>query len=102
MINKEQFIEYMTRYKELCDKEKIVNDTIGTICTDFNGIYLSYHHMLILDMLRDLINDKNERIFSYIYDYDWGEDFEEDDIDDDFFSVNNFSDLYDYIMKENQ
>jgi len=70
MLSKEKFVEYMNRYKELVEIEEKIDSTMKLLCEDFNNFSLDKHDVLILDMLKDLMNDKYDCIGYYIYDLD--------------------------------
>ena len=75
MLSKEKFIEYLERYRELADIEEKLNSTVKLLCPDFNSFYLDKHSSLILDMLKDLMNDTEDWIGYYIWESDWGKTF---------------------------
>lgn len=72
MISKEKFIEYLERYKELVDIEEKVDETLKLLNPDFNSLALDKHGTLILDMLKDLVDDKFDFIEYFVYELDWG------------------------------
>ena len=99
MLDKEKFIDYMTRYKKLTEIEENL-DLFQIMGDDFNAIYIDYHHDLILDLLKDLMNDKEDVIDYYIYEIDWGKngkDVVEDDNTKKKSSLTCLDELYDYI-----
>ena len=100
MLSKEKFIEYLERYKELADIEENLNSTVKSLCPDFNNFYLDKHSSLILDMLKDLMNDTEDWIGYYIYELDWGKNGINCITlsDNTIYSLTNYDELYEYIV----
>ena len=104
MISKEKFIEYIERYKELVDIEEKVDTALKLLNPDFNSLALDKHSSLILDMLKDLMNDTYGCIEYYIYELDWGKNgkncISESD-NNKTYSLTNYDELYKYIKLNN-
>lgn len=102
MISKEKFIEYMANYKELEDIEDKIDEALKLLGKDLNGFYLDRHHTLMLNMLRDLVNDRNDYISYYIYECNWGKDKNNCVLDDCVeYSLDSYESLYDIIKLAN-
>lgn len=105
MISKKNFIEYMTRYKELVEKEYKIDEALRTLSYDFNGFVLEYHNYLILDMLKDLVNDKNDIIRYFTSECDWGKkgtDAIQNHETGQIYQLTTYEEVYDYIKMENE
>ena len=103
MLSKEKFIEYLERYKELADIEEKLNSAVKLLCPDFNSFYLDKHSSLILDMLKDLINDTEDWIGYYIYEISWGKHGKNciTHSDNTTYSLTNYDELYEYLSSNN-
>lgn len=104
MISKEKFIEYIERYKELVDIEEKVDNSLKLLNPDFNSLSLEKHSSLILDMLKDLMDDTYDYIEYYIYELDWGKKGKNciKELDNNkTYSLTNYDELYEYIKLNN-
>lgn len=100
MISKEKFIGYMESYRELTDIEEILNSAVKLFCPDFNNFYLDKHSSLILNMLKDLVDDTYDYIDYYIYELNWGKNGTNCITETDTgkkYSLTNYDELYEYI-----
>ena len=99
MISKEKFIEYLERYKELVDIEEKVDETLKLLNPDFNSLALDKHGTLILDMLKDLADDKFDLIDYFVYELDWGKNGKNciTEKDGKRYSLTNYNELYECI-----
>lgn len=94
----------MEQYKELVDIEEKIDSTFKLLCEDFNNFSLDKHSTLILEMLRDLMDDKYECIEYYIYELDWGKNGKDCITDQEKninYSLTNYDELYEYIKLNN-
>ena len=103
MISKEKFIEYLERYKELIDIEEKVDETLKLLNPDFNSLALDKHGTLILDMLKDLAEDKFDLIEYFVYELDWGKNGKNciTEKNGKTCSLTNYHELYEFIKLNN-
>lgn len=103
MISKEKFIEYLERYKELVDIEEKVDMALKLLNPDFNSLALDKHGTLILDMLKDLVDDKFDLIEYFVYELDWGKNGKKCITEKDgmTYSLTNYDELYEFIKLNN-
>ena len=80
--------------------EEKLNCAVKSLCPDFNNFYFDKHSSLILDMLKDLINDTEDWIGYYIYELDWGKNGIHCITlsDNTIYSLTNYDELYEYIV----
>lgn len=69
MINKENFIMYMDRIKNLRTIEENINEAGRKI-----DLFISFaeHEQLVVDILRDSFDDQEEWISYFVYELDFG------------------------------
>lgn len=67
MLNKEKFLEYMNEFKELRDTTDELNLVLNKLCDDKLYRGLDRHDTLIINLIEELMNDKERLISNYIY-----------------------------------
>lgn len=105
MLSKEKFISYLNELKYLQDVEEEVRGALKKLAFDLVEFSLDNHDTLILKLIEDSMNDVNRYISTYIYETDWGKyplDNTKFDYSDDFASVKNFEELYDFVVTKGQ
>lgn len=93
MLSKEKFIGYMNKIKELRDTTDELNIVLNKLCDDKLYRGLDRHDTLIINLMEDLMNDKERLISNYIYERQWGT------IPDNT-KTNNLESLYDFIINK--
>lgn len=99
MINKDNFIEYINKIKELRDIETKINEA----SKELDSFYISFsnHEQLSIDILQDLFDDKiNDWIGYYIFDLNFGSKWKENCItmDDRDIPMRNAEELYKILI----
>lgn len=100
MISKEKFINYMQQFKKLENKEKELCKGFHKIATDFEEFHFTYHHRLILNLLKELMHDEMNAIYYFVRECEWGKKGENAVLNTDTqerYSLNTFEELYDFI-----
>lgn len=93
MLSKEKFLEYMNEFKELRATTDELNLVLNKMCDDKLYRGFDRHDTLIINLIEELMNDKERLISNYIYEKEWGS------IPDNS-KINNLESLYDYIIKK--
>jgi len=77
-ISKEQFCEWMNRWRSLVEDTRGVYDALKKLEPDFNFFCLTRHDQLIGDLLREIMGDnsRDSWISYYVYELDWGQEGE--------------------------
>lgn len=101
MISKENFIKYINDFRNLCNIYENINKAAEKL--DFFSIYNTEYEVMILDILQDVFNDKeNDLIGYFIYELNYGEKWEEScirDKDGKDIPLRNAEELYDILVK---
>ena len=95
MLNKEKFLEYMNEFKELRDTTDELNLVLNKLCDDKLYRGLDRHDTLIINLIEELMNDKERLISNYIYEKEWGSIRNKS-------KTNNLESLYDSILTNNK
>ena len=93
MLSKEKFLEYMNEFKELRDTTDELNLVLNKICDDKLYRGLDRHDTLIINLIEELMNDKERLISNYIYEKQWGSIPNK-------LEINNLESLYDLIINK--
>lgn len=83
----------MNKIKELRDTTDELNIVLNKLCDDKLYRGLDRHDTLIINLMEDLMNDKERLISNYIYERQWGT------IPDNT-KTNNLESLYDFIINK--
>ncbi|MDD4804636.1 MAG: hypothetical protein PHN69_05635 [Candidatus Pacebacteria bacterium] len=100
MISKENFIKYMNELHSLCKAEDELNNALQNIGTE-NILWFDKHKSLIVDILQDAFDDKENDWIGYaIYELDWFSKYEDGTITFDGKNVplKDAGDLYDLLV----
>lgn len=93
MLSKEKFLEYMNEFKELRDTTDELNLVLNKLCDDKLYRGLDRHDTLIINLIEELMNDKERLISNYIYEKEWGSIPNKS-------KINNLESLYDSIVNK--
>lgn len=93
MLSKEKFLEYMNEFKELRDTTDELNLILNKLCDDKLYKGLDRHDTLIINLIEELMNDKERLISNYIYEKEWGSIPNK-------LKINNLESLYDLIANK--
>ena len=72
MLSKDKFLEYMNEFKELRELVDDLNIVLDKLCYDKEYVGLDRHDTLIINLIEELMNDKEKLISNYIYEKEWG------------------------------
>ena len=78
----EKFKEYLEIYKKINDNEENLNKDLYQMSPDFGGFYLEDVHIILDGLLKDIMKDEDNWIEYYIYELNWGKDYEDGCIQD--------------------
>jgi hypothetical protein len=99
MISKENFIKYINKLKELYDIQNAINEA-GCKLENFTISFAEYEQ-IVVDILIDTFDDKEDWLSYYIYEINFGRDYKPGTI-----SINgkdvlmsNAGELYDLLME---
>jgi len=100
MISKEKFIVYINKIKELRDIYDAINEAGSKL--EMFTIYDTEYESLIVNILQDTFDDKDDWIGYFIYELDFGDKWEEgcvinNGVD---MSLRNAGELYDILVGE--
>ena len=103
MISYEEFEDYMLRLKRLIEADMKVDGALREVSPEFGGFHNEIAIDLVLDMLKRLTHDECDNISYYIWEINWGEDWEEGYITDEDgtdIPMKTIKDLYSYLEEE--
>ncbi len=72
-MKKELFIKTLKDLRELLDAEKEVDIALKKFSTDFGGFHIDKYTEMVVDLLKDAVNDDSDWIGYYLWELDWGE-----------------------------
>ena len=107
MISKEKFVEIINRLKDYNDlQDKIQNlfrDNIDNQEMDFMnaGSICVSHESIVVELLKDMFNVKDDLISWWLYECNYGRDFSLGDLEDNGVEIDLSTPekLYDYLIK---
>jgi hypothetical protein len=104
MINKEKFTKYMNELYILNKVEHTINDAIKkTNKFEFLAIDFAPYETLVVDMLGELMEDTSDWIPYFIYELNFGENYDSDimisDANGIFVKMSSFDDLYSILTE---
>jgi len=103
MLDKEQFIKIMTEFKLLRDDLDNAHNALKKLDEDFGGLHLGRVDDLILNVLKTVMDDKeNDWIGYYIYEIEWGQKYKDGYVEQNNKNIKlkTFEDLYNILTKK--
>lgn len=103
MISYDRFEDYMLRLKQIMEADDKIDSALKSISPEFGGFQNEIAIDLVLDMLRELTHDKYGNISYYIWEINWGEDWEYGMVTDEFgydIPMKTLKDLYKLLEEE--
>ncbi len=103
MISYDKFESYMLELKRLYDVDMKIDKALTELSPDFGGFHNEIAVDLIMDLLKELTHDECDNIAYYIWELDWGKDWEMGCITDENgkdIPMKTIKDLYDYLESE--
>lgn len=100
MISKETFINTITKLEELDHKMDDVDKSLRTLSPDFGGFYIPDIFDIVINILKDVFQDKDDWLGYFIYERDWLRRFELGDIwiDGTAVKIDGWTDVYDFLI----
>ena len=101
MISKELFINTMERLVSLDTKMNAVDDAMHELSPDFCSFYIPETTDIVVDMLRDIFNDKNGWLGYFVFEKDFLRTMKYGDVKvgQDVVDVSSWGNVYDYLIK---
>lgn len=93
MLSKEKFLEYMKEFKEIRKLEDELNLLLNKLCDDKLYRGNDRHNTLIINLLEEIMEDKEGLISNYIY-----EEQDKNILNNS--KINNLESLYDFIINK--
>lgn len=102
MITKNTFVHTMNRLQELDRKMSEVDAALQNLSPDFCSFYIPDVFDLAIDILQEVMEDKDNWLGYFVYENDWLRNLKLGDVEVDGESVEikSWADVYDFITKE--
>ena len=102
MLTFEEFNDYIKKIREQLEYSDNLDNTLKKMSPDFGGFFNTAIDISI-DLLKRVMNDKDEWIEYYIYEADWGKTFKEVyESDGTPIPLETIEDLYNIIIDSNK
>lgn len=101
MISKELFIKTMRRLEDLDKKMDKVDNALRELSPDCGGFYLFEPLEIVLDILREMFDDKDDLLSYFIYQLNFLDDLIMGDVVDEnneVVEIKSWGDVYDFIV----
>lgn len=105
MINKEKLKNYLETIKKITEQERKLDNVLREISPDFGGYSNELAIDTLLNMMKDLAKDEYDWISYFIYELDWGENYQEGSVtdkDNNPIPLATIDDVLNMIEKENK
>lgn len=104
MITKKTFVDTMNKLQELDEKLNTVDVALKNLSPDFGGLYIPDFFDITIDLLQEVMNDKDDWLMYFVYERDWLKDIELGDItvEDEPIQIETWEDVYDFITEVNK
>ena len=102
MITKKTFVDTMNKLQELDEKLNTVDVALKNLSPDFGGLYIPDFFDITIDILQEVMNDKDDWLMYFVYERDWLKDMKLSDIEVEGkpIPIETWEDVYDFITKE--
>ena len=100
MISKETFVDVMNRLEVLDEKMDNVDVALKELSSDFNGLYIPQVFDIVLDILSDVFEDKNNWISYFVFDLDLLHSYDHDSVTvgDEPIDLSTWDKVYDFLI----
>lgn len=100
MISKETFVKTINKLRDLDKKMSAVDDAMKSLNADFCGLYITQPFDMVINLLTEWLDDTEGWLSYFVYERDWLESYHFGDIKigDMPVMINNWSDVYDFII----
>ena len=104
MIAKKTFVDTMNKLQKLDEKLNAVDIALKDLSPDFGGLYIPDFFDLVINILQEVMNDKDDWLMYFVYERDWLKDIELGDITvgDEPIQIEAWEDVYDFIAEVNK
>ena len=94
----------MNKLQELDEKLNTVDVALKNLSPDFGGLYIPDFFDITIDILQEVMNDKDDWLMYFVYERDWLRDIELGDItvEDEPIQIETWEDVYDFITEVNK
>jgi len=105
-MKKELFVKTMNKIQSLNEEQHEFNDMLKKIDPEFGGGYI-YSKVIdfMIDILKELVNDKYDEIGYYAWELDFGKSYKDGcitSLDGEVIKLSTPEELYDLIEKDNE
>ena len=104
MITKTTFVDTMNKLQELDEKLNAVDVALKNLSPDFGGLYIPDFFDITIDLLQEIMNDKDDWLMYFVYEKDWLRDMKLGDVTvgDEPIQIKTWEDVYDFTMEVNK
>lgn len=104
MITKKTFVDTMNKLQELDEKLNTVDVALKNLSPDFGGLYIPDFFDITIDILQEVMNDKDDWLMYFVYERDWLRDMKLGDVTvgDEPIQIKTWEDVYDFITEVNK
>ena len=104
MITKTTFVDTMNKLQELDEKLNTVDVALKNLSPDFGGLYIPDFFDITIDILQEVMNDKDDWLMYFVYERDWLRDMKLGDVTvgDEPVQIETWEDVYDFIAEVNK
>ena len=104
MIAKKIFVDTMNKLQKLDEKLNAVDIALKDLSPDFGGLYIPDFFDITIEILQEVMNDKDDWLMYFVYERDWLKDIELGDITvgDKPVQIETWEDVYDFIAEVNK
>lgn len=104
MITKKTFVDTMNKLQELDEKLNAVDVALKNLSPDFGGLYIPDFFDITIDILQEVMNDKDDWLMYFVYERDWLRDMKLGDVtvEDEPIQIETWEDVYDFIAEVNK
>lgn len=107
MISKETFVDVMNKLEEFDKKMNDVDVSMKALSPDFCGFYAPQVFYIVLDILSEIFDDKEDWLSYFMFERDWLHDWSVGDVlvDDKPVDLSTWDKVYDFLinnMNENK
>ena len=104
MITKKTFVDTMNKLQKLDEKLNAVDIALKDLSPDFGGLYIPDFFDIAIEILQEVMNDKDDWLMYFVYERDWLKDIELGDITvgDEPIQIETWEDVYDVIAEVNK
>lgn len=102
MIAKKTFVDTMNKLQKLDEKLNAVDIALKDLSPDFGGLYIPDFFDITIEILQEVMNDKDDWLMYFVYERDWLKDMKLGDIEVEGkpIPIETWEDVYDFITKE--